>query len=396
MLQTVKSEILIMLASSSAFLRIEKNIGYKFLEELTHQNIKVKILFPSSKIEFQKQVDKFKLNYPRIEFRTLQSKFNSFIGLTIIDKQRVLITEVKDDTKIKYTDAIGTTIFIEGKYTAMSYESIFNNLWRQTELYSNLEKAFIRLQSHEKMQKEFIEIAAHEIRTPIQPILGFAEHLKNNITDKEQAAVFIDIIYRNSKKLKKLSEDILDISKIENNLLNLNKTHFKIKELIHNILINYKKEAQVKNVEFDLIDSDNDFVIYADKPRIYQVISNLISNSIKFTPKDKQGGGIVSILVQKMAKDKDNDLSNNSDNNIKNNSNNQVVIISIKDNGVGIDKDILPLIFKKFVSKSFQGTGLGLYICKSIVEDHGGKIWAKNNNEDEKGATFSFSVPLDN
>jgi signal transduction histidine kinase len=285
------------------------------------------------------------------------------------------------------------TIFIEGKSTAMSYESIFNILWKQAELYSNLEKAFIRLQSHEKIQKEFIELAAHEIRTPIQPILGFTQQLKDKIIDKEQTAIFLDIINRNAKKLKKLSEDILDMSKIENNLLNLNKEHFKIKELIQNILINYKKEAQTKNIECKLIDSGNDFFIYADKARINQVISNLISNSIKFTPTDKQGGS-VSILVRKMAKDNENDLDNNSDN-IKNSSNNNIAIISIKDNGVGIDKDILPLLFKKFTSKSFQGIGLGLYICKSIVQNHGGNIWAKNN-EDGKGATFSFSLPLDN
>ncbi len=202
-----------------------------------------------------------------------------------------------------------------------------------------------------------------------------------------------DIINRNAKKLKILSEDILDMSKIENNLLNLNKEHSKIKELIQNILINYKKEAQTKNIECKLIDSDNDFFIYADKARINQAISNLISNSIKFTPTDKQGG-CVSILVRKMAKDNENDLDNNSDN-IKNSSNNNISIISIKDNGVGIDKDILPLLFKKFTSKSFQGIGLGLYICKSIVQNHGGIILVKNNG-DGKGATFSFSLPLDN
>jgi len=391
MLQTAKNEILIMLPSSSAFFRIEKNIGYRSLEELAHKSIKVKILFPS-KIEFQNQIDSLKVRNPRIEFRAIQSRLESFIGLTIIDKQRVLITEVKDDTKIKYIDAIGMTTYIEGKSTAMSYEAIFNNLWKETELYSQLKEAFIQLQSHEKMQKEFVEIAAHELRTPIQPILGFTEILRNKITDKEQLE-FLDIINRNTKKLKKLSDDILDISKIENNLLNLNKTHFKIKELIRTIIISYKKEAETKNVEFEFIDSDNDFFIYADKARINQVISNLISNSIKFTPNNK--GENVSILVQKTTEDKENEWDNNSDNINKSSSNNKVIIISVKDNGVGIDKDILSILFTKFTSKSFHGTGLGLYICKNIVKAHDGKIWGKNNG-DGKGATFSFSLPLDN
>jgi signal transduction histidine kinase len=389
MIQAAKNEISIMLASSSAFFRIEKNIGYRSLEELAHQNIKVKILFPS-KIEFRNQIDYIKTRYPKIEFRSLQRRLNSFIGVTIIDKQRVLITEVKDDNKIKYIDAIGMTIYIEGKYTAKSYESIFNNLWKQTELYSQLEDTFLRLQNHEKKQKEFIEIAAHELRTPIHPMLGFIEILKNKITDKEQLE-FIDIINRNAKKLKKLSDDILDISKIENNLLILNKTHFKIKDLIQNIVINYKKEAETKNIHFEIFDSDNDFFVYADKATINQVISNLISNSIKFTPNDK--GGNISILVQRMSNDKENDSDTTNVNN--KNGNNNAVVISIKDNGVGIDKDVLRELFTKFTSKSFQGTGLGLYISKNIVEAHGGRIWAKNN-DDGKGATFYFSLPIYN
>ena len=233
------------------------------------------------------------------------------------------------------------------------------------------------------VQKEFIEIAAHELKTPLQPILGFTEHLRNRITDKEQLE-FIDIIYRNTKRLKKLSEDILEVSKIENNLLNLNKEKFKIKELIQNIISNYKKEAETKNIEFEFIDFDDNFSIYADKTRIDQVISNLINNSIKFIYDEKEGK--ISITVEKRTT-KDKDTAN---------SINQMAIINVKDNGVGIDKDIFPLLFKKFASKSFQGTGLGLYISKSIIEAHNGNIWAKNNEDGKKGAIFSFSVPLEN
>ena len=385
-LQTVKNELLILLASSSAFFRIEKNIGYKILEELANHKIKVKILFPT-KIDLKYTIYQIKTKYPTIDFRILPSSLESFIGLTIIDKQRVLITEVKDDTKINYIDAIGSTIFIEGKSTAISYGTIFNSLWKQAELYNEIEKAYEKIQIHDKMQRDFIDIAAHELRTPIHPILGFTELLRNKITDKEQLG-FIDIINRNTKRLKKLSEDILEVSKIENSLLNLNKENFKIKELISQIISDYKKEAETKNIEFELIDQDeNDVFVCADREKISQIISNITSNSIKFIPGEKDGArGKISILSQKMAKDYDND-----DTNIDSN----VIVITIKDNGVGIDKDVLPILFTKFASKSFQGTGLGLYICKSIVEAHGGKIWAKNN-EGEKGATFSFSLPLDN
>src|SRR6476660_5024834 len=375
-----------MLASSSSIFRIDRNIGYGNLEKLTYENITVKILFPM-KVESQEQINEIITRYPRIEFRILQNKLESFIGLTIIDKQRVLITEVKDDTKINYIDAIGSTIYIEGKSTAISYGTIFNSLWKQAELYDEIEKAYEKMQIHDKMQRDFIDIAAQELRTPIHPILGFTDLLRNKINDEEQLG-FIDIINRNTKRLKKLSEDILEVSKIENSLLNLNKENFKIKELISQIISDYKKEAETKNIEFDLIDEDeNDLFVCADRKKISQIISNITSNSIKFIPGEKdRARGKLSILSQKMAKDYDND-----DTNIDSN----VIVITIKDNGVGIDKDVLPILFTKFASKSFQGTGLGLYICKSIVEAHGGKIWAKNN-EDGKSATFSFSLPLDN
>jgi signal transduction histidine kinase len=388
LLQKVKNEILIMLASSSTFFRFENSIGFNALEDLAHQNIQVKVLIPS-KIELQNEINQIIKKYHKIEFRLLHSDNEPFIGITIIDRQRVLIYVVKDDNKINYVDSIGMTIYIEGKSTAMSYITIFNSLWKQTDLYEKLEKSYEKIKSHDKMQRDFINVAAHELRTPIQPIIGFTEHLRTKITDREQLG-FIDIIYRNTKRLKKLSEDILEVSKIENNLLNLNKEEFKIKELILQIISDYKKEAETKNIEFEFIDHyNNDFYIYADKDRISQVISNLIGNSIKFITDEK--GSKISISVKKRTKDKDEEDDDFDDNAC---SNNNMITITIKDDGVGIDKDILPILFTKFASKSFQGTGLGLYICRNIVKAHGGSIWAKNNN-DRKGATFSFTLPFD-
>ena len=129
--------------------------------------------------------------------------------------------------------------------------------------------------------------------------------------------------------------------------------------------------------EFEYPNSDSNktsTLIFGDKNRLGQVISNLISNSIKFISKE----GIILTSIEKM----------------KNNNNNKnEVIVRVKDNGIGIDTEIFPKLFTKFATKSFQGTGLGLYISKSIVEAHGGKIWGENN-KDEKGATFSFSLPL--
>lgn len=382
MLETANHEILLIAASSSAFFRIEKNIGYRSLERLAQQNVKVRILIPS-KIDIQDKIHAVTSKYPKIEFRTLQISNGQLVGVTIIDRQRVLIFEVKDDNKSSYLESVGMTIHIEGKSTAISYATIFDCLWKQTDLYSEIRKSYDSIRIHDKMQRDFINVAAHELRTPIQPILGFTEQLKSKIADREQLG-FLDIIYRNTKRLKKLSEDILDVSKIDSNLLNLNKKKFRIKELVQQIVSDHKKEAETKYIEFELLDPDkNDLFVYADMEKISQVMANLISNSIKFIPVKKgQSTGNISISVQKMSK---NGTNRDDSNMIK---------ASFKDNGAGIDKDVLPILFTKFASKSFQGTGLGLYICKNIIEAHGGRIWAENN-EDGKGATFSFSLPSD-
>jgi signal transduction histidine kinase len=384
-IQTVKSEILIMFASSSSFFRFENNIAFNALKELPYHNIKVKILIPV-KIELFDEIKSVKIKYPQIEFRILQNDTDSFIGITIIDKQRVLIYEVKDDTKINYIDTVGMTIYIEGKYTAKSYATIFNSLWKQTEIFDEIKKAYEKIENHDKMQKEFIEIAAHELKTPIQPILGISNILKNRIKDDEQIEL-LDVITRNAKRLKKLSEDILDVSKIESNLLNLNKEHIALREIIQNTIDEYKNELLIKNINIEFSMSD-DFVIYADKSRIGQVVSNLINNSIKFIHKEKDGD--ISITVEKRAT-----YENYSESESGCSSSNHMVVITIKDNGIGIEEENLQRLFTKFTTTSFQGMGLGLYISKNIVEAHGGRIWAENNKHGEQGVTFGFSLPLD-
>jgi signal transduction histidine kinase len=290
------------------------------------------------------------------------------VSIMVIDKRYSLVIELKDDTKQTTEEAIGLATYSDSKSTVLSYSAIFENLWKQIELYE-------QLQMHEKMQKEFINIAAHELRTPIQPILGISNILKNSVKDSKQNEL-IDIITRNAQRLKKLSEDILEASKIESNTLNLYKEHFRIKELILDIINNYKNNTDAKNIQFEY-GLDNNLSIYADRDCINRVISNLISNSIKFI--DKEKGGVISISVEKRKID-------------ENEPSKEIVAIQVKDTGKGIDPDIMPRLFTKFTSRSFQGTGLGLYICKKIVEAHGGKIWAEKN-QNENGATFNIILP---
>jgi signal transduction histidine kinase len=239
-----------------------------------------------------------------------------------------------------------------------------------------LEIANEQLKVHDKMQKEFINIAAHELRTPIQPILGLSEVLRSKEEDEEKCRL-VDIISRNAKRLQRLTEDILDVTRIESQLLRLSKERFNLNGLVLSIIEEYKKEIGDDNKSnikllYNPIE-DNNIIVDADRYRITQVTSNLMDNAIKFT-KEGRGGGTVSV-------------------NIKKKENDSWVIVSVKDTGGGIDPEIMPRLFTKFTSKSFKGTGLGLFISKSIIEAHGGKIWAENNI-DGKGATFSFSLPL--
>jgi len=242
-----------------------------------------------------------------------------------------------------------------------------------------LESANKKLNTHDKMQKEFINIAAHELRTPIMPILGDAVYLekqfelgkKEVMVDKEQ----VSSIIRNAKRLKRLASDILDITKIESQSLKLNKEKFNIKDVILSSISDIKAQITSSNPEqlnnLHIIYNPKDISVFADKNRITQVIFNLLSNSLKFT----ENGTIT--IESYVEKDKAKDI--------------EYVVVNIADSGQGIDPEILPRLFTKFVSKSFEGTGLGLFISKSIVHSHNGEIWAYNNPGN--GATFCFKIP---
>jgi signal transduction histidine kinase len=242
-----------------------------------------------------------------------------------------------------------------------------------------LELANEKLKIHDKMQKEFINIAAHELRTPIMPILGDAMFLekqfeagkKEVMIDKEQ----VSSIIRNAKRLKRLSSDILDITRIESQSLKLNKEKFNIKDVIVSCISDIKLQIISNNSEqldnLDIVYYPKDVFVFADKNRITQVIFNLLSNSLKFT---ESGSITVEATLEK-------DKTKNKD----------YVVVRVTDSGQGIDPEILPRLFTKFASKSFEGTGLGLFISKSIIHSHSGNIWAYNNSV--SGATFCFRIP---
>ena len=237
-----------------------------------------------------------------------------------------------------------------------------------------LENSNEQLKAHDKIQSEFINIAAHELRTPIQPILSSSEILQSKIKDSKHYEL-LDIVRRNAVRLRRLSEDILDVSRIESRSLSLHKEQFNINDIIENVVQGYRSQIQVKNkvgsdTEILFTPKEDVILVEADKGRLTQVISNLLENSLKFTKPRSEEKGKITIVSGK----KDNQVT-----------------VSVMDSGTGIDTEIFPKLFSRFASKSFSGTGLGLFISKSIIEEHGGKIWAQNNANG--GATFSFTIP---
>ena len=267
-------------------------------------------------------------------------------------------------------EAIGLSTYSNSHAGVLSYVAIFENLWKQTELYEDNKEAHEQLKLHAKAQKEFINVAAHELRTPIQPILGLSQLLLSKTESIEQYSELLHSINRNARRLNHLSDDILDATKIESKSLELKKERFNLNDIIINAMddiILGKSVVNSKNVQ--LLYEPLDIELEADKGRMSQVISNLLSNAIKFTKK-----GTITIAA-------------------KIDERNNHILISVKDTGTGLDPEILPELFSKFMTKSFSGVGLGLFISKSIVEAHGGKIRAENNS-DGNGTTFTFTLPL--
>jgi signal transduction histidine kinase len=249
-------------------------------------------------------------------------------------------------------------------------------------LASQLRLLNSQLKIANKAKEEFINTASHELRSPIQSIIGSVSLLLEKTNNIQQQQKLYEILYRNAKKLKILIQNLLDFPKIESRSLNLTKEKFYLNDFLLDIIKDYQYTYRLfHHYKFILKSLEGkDILIYADKSKISQVIYNLIDNSLKFIP---EGQGLISVISEKKK------IIGN-DRFIE-----EIIIINVKDTGSGIDSEMMPKMFTKFSSKSEKGTGLGLYICKSIIEAHGGQIWANNNN-DGKGATFSFSIPFAN
>ena len=444
-IQKATKEILIILPSINAFFRYRKigifsilekkllniNINNNISNEEENSNkLLVKILTPTNnKLEkcitnIYNRIKKINKKKENIEFRRVESLSEINTACIIIDKKDLLVIELKDDSKNNFLDAIGSSIYSNTPTTVFSYISIFDTLWTQTELYESIRIANDELQStteelreslqilanvnqeltitneilnkHDRMQKEFINVAAHELRTPTQSIIGYCEMID---AFPENTLKYLEPVKRNAEKLYRLTEDILDVSRIESGTLKLEKSKFDLREIIVNLIedltAKMKKEENIIKSNKENIDkktniqliypelSAQPLFVYADKNRIQQVLSNLLNNALKFTD-----NGVITINTEKFV----DTINNNANNEEK-----EFVSITIKDTGKGIDPEVLPRLFEKFATKSDKGTGLGLYISKNIIDAHGGRIWGQDNNKYGKnGAEFGFTLPLHN
>jgi two-component system sensor histidine kinase VicK len=389
LIMSAEKEIKIVFPTTNALIRQDK-AGILFLlrEAAAAKKCQVKILMPND--ESIRNFIQNDNSGSDISTRFVDQEESGKATILIIDNKVSLVMELRDDRKKTFHEAIGLSTYSNSKAGVLSYVSMFESLWNQTQLYEELK-------SNEKIQKEFINIAAHELRTPIVPILNLSELMYSNVLlysnvkgqqheqaqqeQQKEMLEMLEVILRNANRLHQLTEDILDVTRIESNTLKLRKERFNLNEAILNVVEDDRKQIANSNVKVMYEPRNNVTLVEADRRRLTQVISNLIDNAIKFT---KEG----TITVTTTIKRKDDRDAGGGE-----------VVVSIKDTGTGIDPELMPRLFTKFATKSYQGTGLGLFISKSIVEAHSGRMWAENNNNDDsdrkhEGATFYFTLPV--
>jgi signal transduction histidine kinase len=351
-------ETLMMFSSPRAFLRAAKAESRdKLLGAAVASGARLKFLVPDDG-DIVPVIEELRATLPKVEVRVMNRSLKTRISILIVDRTKTMIFETKDDTKQDLIEAMGVSTYTESRSLAESYATIFEGIWKQTELYEKLEL-------HDKMQRDFVNIAAHELRTPVQAIINYAELAKSYEDNRDE---YYDKLLKSVFRLHKITEDILDAARIESNTLRLNKEVFLLNEVLRANVDEQRRTAAKKSLKVQLDQSEGVFV-FGDKTRIGQVIDNLLVNAVKFT---ERGSIHVSVrLDKKQGK----------------------VRVRVSDTGMGVDRSMVPVLFARFAAKSESGTGLGLFISKSIVESHGGRIWLERT-EQGKGSTFTVELPV--
>jgi signal transduction histidine kinase len=371
LVNSIKQEAQILIPNERTLANLER-IGAldHIIKGASSYHAKVRLICPNVEDE-SNIIKRIQENAPEIEIVNGNSSTSLMF---IVDNSKFLRAELVNTNTEHFADSVGFTVYSNTRQSVDSFKTFFDLLWKEHILNEELKNA-------DKVQKEFINIAAHELRTPIQPILGLSHVMYSEVQDPKQRQL-LEVVVRNANRLKRLTDNILDVTRIESKKLRLNKEEFSISQVALSVVDEYNKIIQNKGVpetnivyvgEFE--DSEPGRMnVKGDLSRITEVISNLIDNSLKYTRE-----GTINVKAQRL---------------------NGEMIVSISDTGTGVEPLIFPKLFTKFTSTSALdygdgGTGLGLYISKSIIEAHNGRIWAENHS-DGKGATFSFSLPLDN
>ena len=292
-----------------------------------------------------------------------ESKDHYFFS--VMDKYISAFSEVKFDKQ--KNRPIYFNVLTKKESLVWFNTAIFESLWKQSILEKKVKSLSTRLATKSTSNNNFIRIMAHELKNPIQPILGFSEMIQSNTRlSTDQKNELLKIIARNARKLDLLTNNILDYARMENDIFTLKRADFDIIKVVTDLISDYQIQAARKYIRFTFSYPEKPLVINADKIRLTEVLDNILSNSFKFTVK-----GEIQISVER---------------------NQDLLHIEVKDSGVGIPESNLKNLFTKFFTTDKLGTGLGLYISKIIIEKHSGKIGAYNNID--KGSTFFMDLPI--
>ena len=369
LVQSAEDEVLLLFSSANGFYR-RMVLGDGFLtlqrlKDITKGNIKLRILTPFDK----KIIDAAsRLMAKGVQIKYLPEALSLTVTFLIVDRKFSMTAELANDYTEIPTEALGLSTFSNSKATVLYYISMFENLWKQSDLYEKTENLYEKLKKTNETQIQFIKETAHEIQNPLQVILGLAEGmLSNKNLVVGHIEELVQMIIKNAKKIKILTDNILEAARIDSHLLSLEMEEFDLVELVKDLLKDLKNQIRDKKMSLILKCNEESILLVADKLRLSQVFLNIINNAINVA----QQGEIIVFLERQ------------DDN---------MVLVRITDNGPGIPSNLKDKIFDKFVTGSKSGTGLGLYICKNIIEKHGGKIWAENNKN--KGANFNFTIPM--
>lgn len=421
-----KSEILLTVGSLSHFRFFSKLDLKEGLKHALDKGVRIIILYPEEKNSDITKKDITSLVSITGEIVHLSGVSGPIGTVMIVDNAKIILIDNEKGDKSTNNDILG--VYSNNKSIVINFGSLFDTLLNEKEVLNyavetkiqlensnkQLKESNQRLKKYAEVQQEFINLAAHELRTPTQAILGYIELVETGDINDVNNRKYLNSIERNANRLTRLVEDLLDVSRIESNNIFLYKEKTNLKNLIDLVIKDFeidlhkrredskKKDnnSYLKNIEifssWNVDENENSlpvFDVMIDPLKIIQVLSNLINNSLISIYNDNSdsnlGGNSVGIIITKITKmDFEESDSNNNHPDFRENE----LLITIKDTGKGIDSELFSRLFEKFATNSSSGTGLGLFISKAIIEAHGGRIWAENN-KNGKGATFKFTLP---